>query len=189
MSGQRLAEPAEEAVVDELPWSGPFESLRRGQRFRSAARVVSESDVAVFAALTGDDHPQHCDERWAATSPFGERIAHGLLVLSLAVGLAPLDPERVIALRRITDAVFKRPVRLGEEIAFRARVEELTPLDERSGLVAVRWEIRNHDQALAVRAIVELLWARVAPSPASSPFAHEAMVGEPPAEQPNPPPL
>ncbi len=99
-----------------MNWSDPFESLSVGQRFESARRTVRDTDVIVFSALTGDWHPQHCDPDWAASSPFGERIAHGMLVLSLAVGLVPLDPERVLALRGIDDVVFKRPVRLDESI-------------------------------------------------------------------------
>ena len=77
-------------------------------------RTVTEADVTAFAGLTGDFHPQHVDAEWAAQSPFGERIAHGLLVLSLAAGMVDFDPEEVIALRRVRDVVFKRPVKLGE---------------------------------------------------------------------------
>ena len=97
-----------------MRWSDPFEQLSVGQRFESGERAVRDTDVIVFSALTGDWHPQHCDPEWAAASPFGERIAHGMLVLSLAVGLVPLDPARVLALRRVSDVVFKRPVRLDE---------------------------------------------------------------------------
>ena len=56
------------------------------------------------------------DADWAAGSRFGEQIAHGLLVLSFAVGLLPLDPERVVALRRVGDAVFKQPVKIGDTV-------------------------------------------------------------------------
>src|ERR1700689_1849695 len=99
-----------------MQWSDWFEALSVGQRFESKRRTVRDTDVIVFSALTGDWHPQHCDPEWAAGSPFGERIAHGMLVLSLAVGLVPLDPERVLALRGIDKVVFKRPVRLDESI-------------------------------------------------------------------------
>ena len=75
----------------------------------------------MFAGLTGDFHPQHADAEWAAASPFGERIAHGLLVLSLAAGLVDFDPEEVLALRRVRDVVFKRPVKLGDTIRVERR--------------------------------------------------------------------
>jgi acyl dehydratase len=141
-----------------MRWSDPFELLAVGQRFESGERAVRDTDVIVFCALTGDWHPQHCDPEWAAASPFGERIAHGMLVLSLAVGLVPLDPERVLALRRIGDVVFKRPVRLNEVISVAGEITSLRAIDERGGLVDFGWQIRNQDGALVVRASVQLLW-------------------------------
>ena len=118
-----------------MRWSDPFERLSVGERFESRERAVRDTDVMVFGALTGDWHPQHFDPEWAARSPFGERIAHGMLVLSLAVGLVPLDPERVLALRRVGDVVFKRPVRLNEAISVAGEITALRPVDERGGLV------------------------------------------------------
>jgi 3-hydroxybutyryl-CoA dehydratase len=100
------------------------------------------------------------DAAWAAHSPFGARIAHGMLVLSYAVGMVPLDPERVIALRRVRDVVFKRPVALGDTIHVEGEVEETTPLDDRTGLVACTWNIKNQGGRLVVRARVEVLWRR-----------------------------
>jgi 3-hydroxybutyryl-CoA dehydratase len=141
-----------------MRWSDPFERLYVGQRFQSAERAVRDTDVIVFCALTGDWHPQHCDPEWAATSPFGERIAHGMLVLSLAVGLVPLDPARVLALRRVSDVVFKRPVRLDESISVAGEITSLRPIDDSSGLVDFGWRINNQDGALVVRASVQVLW-------------------------------
>ncbi len=112
-----------------------------------------------FAALTGDWHPQHTDAVWAKESAFGERIAHGLFVISLAGGLVPFDPERVVALRRVGDVVFKRPVKLGDTL----RVE-------RQGARAVRGDRGGRPGRLRVerpqpgrargltRARVEVLW-------------------------------
>ena len=147
-------------------WSAPFDSLSVGQRFRSSERIVRDTDVIVFSALTGDWHPQHCDPEWAARGPFGERIAHGMLILSLAVGLVPLDPERVVALRRVGDVVFKRPVRLNEAVHVAGELTALRPIDDGNGLVEFSWQIRNHEDALVARASVQVLWSRdVAPAP------------------------
>jgi 3-hydroxybutyryl-CoA dehydratase len=145
---------------EEMRWSDPFDRLSVGQRFRTGQRTVSETDVMVFSALTSDWHPQHCDPDWAARSSFGERIAHGMLTLSLAVGLVPLDPELVLALRRVGDVVFKRPVRLNESIRVEGEIAALTPLDEQAGLVNLGWAIRNQGDALVCRARVEVLWRR-----------------------------
>jgi acyl dehydratase len=128
------------------------------ESFRSRDRMVTESDVTAFSALTGDWHPQHVDEAWAARSAFGERIAHGMLVVSLAVGLVEFDPERVVALRRLRDVVFKRPVRLGDAIHVEGDVASRRPVDDETTLITWTWRIVNQKDELVCRATVEVLW-------------------------------
>jgi len=140
--------------------SAPFEQLATGMEFVSRGRTVTEADVAGFAALTGDWHPQHADAVWAAQSTFGERIAHGMLVVSFAVGLIAFDPDRVVALRRIADATFKRPVRLGDTIHVAGSVAETRELDDAAGLVTLALKILNQDGRAVCRARVEVLWRR-----------------------------
>ena len=135
-----------------------FQELRVGDRFTTDARDVTERDILEFAALTGDSHPQHVDLVWAAGSRFGEQIAHGLLVLSFAVGLLPLDPDRVIALRRVGDAVFKQPVKIGDALRVEGKITALKELDAEQGLVETSLRILNQDGRLVVRASVELVW-------------------------------
>jgi 3-hydroxybutyryl-CoA dehydratase len=141
-------------------WADAFDELIVGQAFHTGSRTVTQDDVTAFAALTGDHHPQHVDEAWAAGSPFGGRIAHGMLVVSLAVGLVPFDPERVMALRRVGDVVFKRPVRPGDAIRVSGRIEALRDLDEEAGLVTFGWRILDQENRLVCRATVDVLWRR-----------------------------
>ncbi len=143
-----------------LDWAAAYDDLRAGQSFVSRGRTITEADVVGFAALTGDWHPQHSDAVWAAQSAFGERIAHGMLVISFAVGLVPLDPRRVVALRRLGDVVFKRPVRLGDTLKVSGRIAELSPVSDEVGLVTLGWSIHNQDAQLVCRARVEVLWSR-----------------------------
>ncbi len=138
----------------------PFDELKEGTRFDTRGRTITESDVVAFAAQTGDWHPQHTDAVWAASSRFGERIAHGLLVLSYGVGLLPFDPERVVALRRVGDAVFKRPVCVGDTIRVRGSIESCAPIDDGAGLVAIGLRIVNQHDAVVVRARVDVVWRR-----------------------------
>ncbi len=145
------------------PFSKHFDALELGEVFTTASREVGEADIMEFAALTGDRHPQHTDPDWARSSHFGEQIAHGLLVLSYAAGLVPLDPERVMALRRIGDAVFKAPVKIGDSIRVEGRVATKRELDDRHGLVECRWKVLNQHDKLVMRAAVELVWRRDAP--------------------------
>ena len=76
-----------------LNWSCPYEELEAGQAFTTRGRTVTEADVVGFAALTGDWHPQHTDAEWAGGRAFGERIAHGLFVISLAAGSSRSTPS------------------------------------------------------------------------------------------------
>jgi 3-hydroxybutyryl-CoA dehydratase len=138
-----------------------FDSLEVGERFRTEGRMIGEEDILGFARLTGDSHPQHVDAEWAAQSRFGERIAHGLLVLSCAAGLVPFDPDRVVALRRVGDAVFKAPVRIGDTVHVEGSVAGLRELDPEHGLVECRWKVVNQDGKTVLRAAVELVWRRV----------------------------
>ena len=135
-------------------------------------RTITEADVVAFANLTGDHHPQHTDASWAARGPFGERIAHGMLVLAYAVGLVDFDPERIVALRRIEDVVFKRPVRIGDTI----RVDvALVREDDGRGIESYEWRVRNQDGKLVLRAIVEAVVARETREPVED----EALAGPP----------
>jgi acyl dehydratase len=138
-----------------------FDALAVGERFTTSARSVSEADIAAFADLTGDEHPQHTDASWASGSRFGEQIAHGLLVLSFASGLMPFDPDRVVALRRVGDAVFKAPVRIGDTVHVDGSITALREIDDENGLVECRWRVLNQEGKLVVRATVELVWRRV----------------------------
>jgi acyl dehydratase len=147
-------------ITDTVSWWAPFEALDAGQSFTTRGRTVTEADVVGFAALTGDWHPQHSDAEWAAGSSFGERIAHGMLVVSLAAGLVPFDPGRVIALRRVSDATFKRPVRFGDTLHVQGRIAELAPASEEAGLVTLAWNVVNQDGRTVCRARVEVLWRR-----------------------------
>ena len=141
-------------------FAASFDELVEGAAFATEPRVVSDADVAAFAELSGDHHPLHVDDDWAREGPFGRRIAHGMLVLSRAAGEIPFDPRRVRALRRVRDAVFKRPVYPGEAIHVEGRVESLTPVDDAAGLVACALDVRNTDGKLVARATIELVWAR-----------------------------
>jgi acyl dehydratase len=118
---------------------------------------VTEADVVAFSALTGDWHPQHSDAEWAAASAFGERIAHGMLIVSFAVGLVAFDPERVVALRRIRDVVFKRPVRLGDTVHVEGTEAERREVDDEHVLVTWSWRIVNQDGELVCRLVIEAL--------------------------------
>ncbi|MEA2126619.1 MAG: 3-hydroxybutyryl-CoA dehydratase [Solirubrobacteraceae bacterium] len=128
--------------------------MRTGDRFTTRGRTVTEADVVAFAGLTGDYHPQHVDAEWAAGSIFGERVAHGLLILGLAAGLVAFDPEEVIALRGVRNAVFKRPVSLGDTIRVDGEVGDVSE----AGIASVSLRVRCGERLVA-RAVLDVVLA------------------------------
>lgn len=119
--------------------------------FVSPARTLTEADVVAFASLTGDWHPLHTDAVYAGQSPFGERIAHGMLTLSvgmvlvLRLGENRYLPKHFIAMSGIDGLRFTAPVRLGDTIHSVNRVAALDVKDERRGILQYDSEIRNQD--------------------------------------------
>lgn len=98
-----------------------LEDLSVGQ---SAERthVVTEADIAAFAALSGDFNPVHMDEAFAATTPFKGRIAHGILsatYISAVLG-ETLPGHGAIYVEQALR--FRRPVRIGDEVTARVTV-------------------------------------------------------------------
>ncbi|MTD44256.1 dehydratase [Conexibacter sp. W3-3-2] len=142
------------------PW---FDDLQEGASVPGRGRTVTEADVVAFATLTGDFHPQHVDEAWSADGPFGGRVAHGMLIASYAVGLLQLPFERIVALRRVKDLTFKRPVRLGDTIRAEATIEALRDLDDQAGMVTCRVKVLGAGGQLVARMAIEVLWRREQP--------------------------
>lgn len=65
-----------------------FDEFNVGDVFVSQARTVTEADVVTFAGVSGDFNPLHTDAEFGKTTPFGERIAHGMLIAAMATGMA-----------------------------------------------------------------------------------------------------
>ncbi len=137
-----------------------FDRLETGAKLVSRGRTITETDLVSFSALTGDWHPQHADAEWAAAGSFGERIAHGMLVLSYAIGLLAIDPDRVCALRGLRSVVFKRPVPIGVTIRVEVEIAGTRALDPSHGLVELALRVRDGDGKLVARATVDALWRR-----------------------------
>jgi acyl dehydratase len=138
----------------------------------TAGRTVSEADVTLFAGLAGDFNPLHVDEEFAAASEFGGRIAHGPLVLSMAIGLmAQLDLIDGTALALLDLAwAFKGPVKLGDTI--RARVTPISRKPTRKpgrGVLVLRFEVENQRGELVQTGSITLLMKMrpQTPSPSS----------------------
>jgi acyl dehydratase len=87
-------------------------------------------------------------------------------VQSCAVGLVDFDPNRVLALRRVGDAVFKLPVRIGDSVHVEGQTLGARELDDETELVEYRWRVVNQDGRMVLRMNVEVVCRRD-PVPAS----------------------
>ena len=95
-----------------------FEDFTIGTRLRTAGRTITEADIVAFAGLSGDFNQIHTNAEYAAADTFGQRVAHGLLVQSIATGLAVQSgviEGTVLAFREL-DAKFSLPVYIGDTV-------------------------------------------------------------------------
>ncbi len=132
-----------------------FEEFEVGQSITSQGRTVTEADVVAFAALSGDWNPIHTDAEFASTHPFGQRVAHGLLVLSIASGLAirlGFMEETVLAFREVGDWKFSLPVFFGDTVRAQATVVETKAMPRLGGgLVTLKVQILNQADKVVQR--------------------------------------
>lgn len=132
-----------------------FEEFQVGQSIASVGRTITEADVVAFAALSGDWNQLHTDAAFAAQQPFGQRVAHGLLLMSIASGLAMrlgFLEGTALAFREIGDWKFSLPVFLGDTVHVRATIAELKPMPRLGGgLVTLKVEILNQEEKVVQR--------------------------------------
>jgi acyl dehydratase len=141
-----------------------FEDVKVGFRFETPRRTVTEADLVAFAGVSGDFNPLHTDRVFAAGSIYGERIAHGALVVSLATGLRQrvgLFDGTLMGLLEIRHWRFAAPVRIGDTIR---AMNEVTELRETSkpdrGIMVQRIEVLNQDDTVVQHGEFVLLLQR-----------------------------
>lgn len=104
-----------------------WDDFEIGEVRHSTGRTVTEADIVLHAGQTGDFYPHHMDAEWMATQPAGQRIAHGTLILSLAVGMTAgdINPESMsYGYDRIR---FIAPVFIGDTITVSAEITAIRP--------------------------------------------------------------
>ena len=138
-----------------------FEEFSVGQKFNTVGRTVSEGDIFNFAGLTGDFNQIHTDAAFAATTQFGQRIAHGLLGLSLATGLIKrtgLLEGTVLALREINDCKIGKPFYIGDTIYAELTVTETKALPRIGGGALISSiAVKNQSDEICQRGSLNLL--------------------------------
>lgn len=140
-----------------------FEEFQIGQKIISVGRTITESDIVSFAGLTGDYNLIHTDSEFSKTTPFGQRVAHGLLCLSIGMGLATRTgfiEGTVLAFREIAEWKFIKPVFIGDTIHVELEVMDIKPVRRISGgLIVIKAEIKNQSGEVTARGNWEALIA------------------------------
>ena len=113
-----------------------FEDLRLGQK-ASFGKTITEADIVLFAAVTGDTNPMHLNADYAKDTIFGERIAHGMLAAGLitkVLGTQLPGPGTIYMSQTLK---FRAPVRIGETVTATVEVVALHPEKHRATLRTV----------------------------------------------------
>lgn len=110
-----------------------YEELRVGMR-AELAKTITEADVVLFAGVTGDFNPMHVDAVAALASPFGGRIAHGMLTAALICPVLGMHLPGPGTIHLSQTLRFTQPVRIGDTVTARAEVVELLPERRRARL-------------------------------------------------------
>lgn len=128
-----------------------YEDYNLGDTRTSLGRTVTESDIVLHAGQTGDFFPHHMDAEWCKTQPFKQRIAHGTLIFSIAIGqtATQINPE---AFSKGYDRLrFIKPVFIGDTIRTKVTVTEVT-LDKKPGFgkITEHVEVFNQEDILVM---------------------------------------
>lgn len=131
----------------------PLDQLNVGDAAESR-KTISESDVYLFAGVTGDFNPLHVDAEYAKTTPFGARVAHGPLTFSLCAGLLGTELPGLGTVAVSNQISYEAPVFIGDTIAVRVEVAELDPERNRATM-AVTWTKQDGTQVASGSMVVK----------------------------------
>ena len=124
-----------------------WEDFTAGEGLVTGRRTVDAGDVSRFAGLSGDFNPLHTDEEFAKTTPFGARIAHGILTLAISNGQQNLSgwfEGTALALLGLDRVRFTAPVRFGDTVHTELTVREARPASKPGrGVVTFDAVVRN----------------------------------------------
>jgi 3-hydroxybutyryl-CoA dehydratase len=132
-----------------------FEEFEVGQQIITPGRTVSESDIMSFAGLSGDYNQIHTNVEFARKTPFGQRVVHGLLGLSIASGLAMRTgvlEGTVIAFREINNWKFTNPIFIGDTIHAELNIIETKPIPRlKGGSLVIEIVVKNQRDEVTMK--------------------------------------
>jgi acyl dehydratase len=121
-----------------------FEEYELGAERRTLGRTITETDIVLHAGQTGDFYPHHMDVEWCKTQEFGQRVAHGTLIFSVAVGMTANAVNPVAFSYGYDRLRFIKPVFIGDTISARVMIAEKREHKRPDhGMVVERLEVVN----------------------------------------------
>ena len=121
-----------------------FDEFVVGRVFKTPSRTITETDVVMFASMSGDYNELHTSETFGATTPFGKRLAHGLLILGISHGLMfrlALFDGTGLALLGVDDWKFQAPVFFGDTIHCEVTVQDKIPSKSKADRGVIRFAV------------------------------------------------
>jgi len=138
-----------------------FEEFSVRQKVVTEKRTVTENDIMTFARVSGDDNRIHTDPEFSKTTIFGRQVAHGLLGLAIASGLAwqtGILDGTVIAFREVKEWKFIKPVFIGDSIYVEMETIETKALPRiGGGSVTITLEVKNQNEEVCHRGMWTVL--------------------------------
>ena len=125
-----------------------FDDFAVGHKTITRSRTITEADIVNFAGLSGDFIELHMSEEWARKGPFGRRIAHGLLVLSVSSGLTVQlgqTTDTVIAFYGIDRLRFTKPTFIGDTVHVEKEVIALDRKSADRGVITFNTQVLNQN--------------------------------------------
>ena len=140
-----------------------YEEFASGQTIVSAGRTITEADIVGFAGLSGDYTEIHTNAEYGKNTPFGQRVAHGLLGLSIASGLAAQTgvlEGTVIAFREVNEWKFIKPILIGDTIHVKMEVKQTKELRRiGGGSVVIELGVINQRDEVTMKGLWTVLIA------------------------------
>lgn len=144
-----------------------FDEYKAGSTRETLGRTITETDIVLHAGQTGDFYPHHMDAEWCKSQPFGQRIAHGTLIFSIAVGMTAGEVNPVAFSYGYDRLRFIKPVFIGDTLHVRVTVEEKrdSPKSREYGIVVELCEVFNQRQQVVLACEHLLMVARLSQKP------------------------
>jgi len=137
-----------------------FDDFEIGEKIITRGRTITETDIVNFCMFSGDWYPIHSDKEYAAKSPFGERIAHGMLVLSATSGLVPFMDWAIIAFYGMDKVRFISPTKIGDTLHLELEVLDKNSRDDQGGVVTFQNSVKNQRSEDVIVSIVKVFIAK-----------------------------